>query len=150
MHHELHTEIEIDATPNTVWDILTDLAGYSEWNTFITEAAGDVAVGARLVNRMQTPNGKTMTIKPAVTAVERAKTFEWLGHLGVPGIFDGRHRFDLEATSTGGTRLLHGERFDGVLVRLLRNSLDTQTKAGFEAMNTALKLRAEVRADATS
>jgi hypothetical protein len=38
---------------------------------------------------------------------------------------------------------VHAEQFSGVLVRLLRKSLDTQTHAGFEALNTALKTRAE-------
>ena len=150
MHHELHTEIEIDAAPQTVWNVLTDLDNYSEWNPFIIEAAGNVTVGEKLVNRMQAPGGKAMTIKPAVTAVEPAQTFEWLGHLGFPGIFDGRHRFDLEATPTGGTRVAHGEEFDGALVRFMRKTLDTQTRAGFEAMNTALKTRAEAQAGETS
>ena len=92
MHHELHTQVDIDATPETVWSLLTDLDHYAEWNPFIVEASGDVAVGNRLTNRMQPPGGKAMTIKPAVTAVEPAQTFEWLGHLGVRGVFDGRHR----------------------------------------------------------
>jgi hypothetical protein len=150
MQHELNTEIDIDASPETVWNVLTDLDHYSEWNPFITEASGDIAVGNKLTNRMQTPGGKAMTIKPAVTAVEPAQTFEWLGHLGVPGVFDGRHRFELQATPSGGTRLLHTEHFGGLLVRFARKTLDTQTQEGFEAMNTALKTRAEAVAGAQS
>jgi hypothetical protein len=150
MHQELHTQIDIDATPETVWNVLIDLDQYSEWNPFIIEASGDIAVGSKLKNRMQAPGGKAMTIKPAVTAVEPAQTFEWLGHLGFSGVFDGRHRFELQTTPSGGTRLLHSEQFDGVLVRFLRKTLDTQTKSGFEAMNTALKTRAEAEAGAAS
>ena len=150
MHHELHTQIDIDAAPETVWSVLTDLGHYSEWNPFIVEASGDVAVGNQLTNRMQPPGGKAMTIKPAVTAVEPARTFEWLGHLGVRGVFDGRHRFELQATPSGGTRVMHTEQFDGVLVRFMRKTLDTQTHDGFEAMNTALKTRAEAKAGAAS
>lgn len=150
MHHELHTQIDIDATPETVWNIITDLDQYAEWNPFIVEASGDIVVGSKLRNRMQPPGGKAMTIKPAVTAVEPAQTFEWLGHLGVGGVFDGRHRFELQATPSGGTRLMHSEQFDGVLVRFLRKTLDTQTKSGFEAMNTALKTRAEAEVGAAS
>jgi hypothetical protein len=90
-----------------------------------------------------------MTFKPTVTAVETAQTFEWLGRLVLPGIFDGRHRFDLEATPTGGTRLEHSEHFNGPLVRFLRKSLDTQTHQGFQAMNQALKTRAEAAAGIT-
>jgi len=150
MRHQLQTDIEIDATPETVWDVLTDLDHYPEWNPFIVEASGDVVVGSKLVNRLEPPGGKGMTFKPTVTVVEPATTFEWLGRPGVPGIFDGRHRFHLEATPSGGTRLTHDEEFSGALVRLMRKSLDTHTKAGFEAMNTALKTRAEAQDEAQS
>ncbi len=145
MKHELHTTVDIDAPIEVVWDILTDLEQYPDWNPFVVSAEGEVAVGARLRNRLQPPGGKAMTFKPTVTEVEMSRTFEWLGRLGLPGIFDGRHRFELEATPTGGTRLTHSEFFSGVLVRLMRKSLDNQTLAGFEAMNAALKARAEAR-----
>jgi hypothetical protein len=145
MKHELHTDIEIEASTGVVWDILTDLDRYGDWNPFIVSAEGDVAVGERLTNRMQPPGGKAMTFKPTVTAVDEGNTFEWLGRLGVPGIFDGRHRFELEQTPGGGTHLIHTERLSGALVRPMRRSLDTRTLAGFEAMNAALKTRAEAR-----
>lgn len=142
MHHELHTEIDIETTPEAVWQVLIDLERWAEWNPFITSSVGNAEVGETLVNRMEPPGGKAMTFKPEVTVVEDGKTFEWLGKLGFPGVFDGRHRFDVEASSTG-TRFTQSESFDGVLVRFLRKSVDTSTKAGFEAMNVALKAKAE-------
>ena len=142
MKHELHTEIDIDAAPEVVWQVLTDLDKYGEWNPFITSSVGSPEVGERLVNRMEAPGGSPMTFKPEVTVVEHGKTFEWLGRLGLPGLFDGRHRFDVRS-SPRGVKLIQSETFDGVLVRFMRKSLDTTTKAGFEAMNAALKERAE-------
>jgi len=145
MRHQLHTEIDIEASPEVVWDILTDLERYADWNPFVVSSTGDVEIGKRLTNRLQPPGGKAMTFRPTVTAVASGQVFEWLGRLGFPGIFDGRHRFELEATSNG-TRLVHSEHLSGVLVPLVRKSLDTQTLPGFEAMNGALKRRAEARA----
>lgn len=142
MAYDLHTEIEIDAPPARVWEVLTDLADYPAWNPFITSSAGTVAVGERLVNRLEPPGGKPLTFKPTVTEVEEGKALEWLGRLGVPGLFDGRHRFEL-APHGAGTRLVHAERFTGLLVPLFRSSLDNGTRAGFRAMNEALKARAE-------
>jgi hypothetical protein len=142
MRHELHTEIEIDATPAAVWQVLTDLEGYAGWNPFITSSVGEPQVGTKLINRLETPEGKAMTFKPRVTVVETGRVFEWLGSLGFPGIFDGRHRFEI-AASPNGTMLAQTEKFSGVLVRFFRKSLDTQTKSGFEAMNLALKTRVE-------
>ncbi len=143
MRHELHTEVTIDAPPAVVWSVLTDLDRYPEWNPFIVESTGVLALGERLTNRLQPPGGKPMTFRPTVTAFEPHLTFEWLGRLGLPGVFDGRHRFELRETPSGGTVVTHTEHFRGVLVRFLRSSLDTSTKAGFEAMNAALKARAE-------
>jgi hypothetical protein len=143
MNHELHTTIDIEATPEIVWEILTDLGRWADWNPFITSSEGRPVVGEKLVNRMVPPGGKAMTFKPRVTVIEDATTFEWLGRLVLPGVFDGRHRFELVATPTGGTRLVQAESFGGVLVRFLRKSLDTQTLQGFELMNAALKTRAE-------
>jgi hypothetical protein len=65
-----------------------------------------------------------------------------LDTVDLSGVFDGRHRFDVEASATG-TRLIQSESLDGILVRVMRKSLDTNTKSGFEAMNVALKARAE-------
>jgi len=88
-----------------------------------------------------------MTLRPTVTEVEPAKTFEWLGHLILPGIFDGRHRFELTATDDG-TKLVHREEFSGLAVRLFRSSLDDKTRNGFLAFNDALAARAEAAVQA--
>ena len=146
MRHELHTEITIDAPTRVVWEVLVDLDRYAEWNPFVVRSSGTVAVGERLVNRLQPPGGRAMTFRPTVTQVETGRAFEWLGRLGLPGIFDGRHRFELRETPSGETVLTHTEQFAGILVRAMRTSLDDNTKAGFEAMNAALKARAEAQA----
>ncbi len=72
--------------------------------------------------------------------------FAWLGRFGIPGVFDGAHRFELEPLGEGRTRFVQSEHFRGLLVPLLRRSLRTHTLAGFEAMNRALADR--VRATA--
>jgi hypothetical protein len=147
MKHHLETQIDIAASPETVYGILTDLESYSEWNPLITSSEGTVAVGERLTNRLEPPGSRAMTFKPTVTVVEPGRKFEWLGRLLLPGVFDGRHGFELEATPTG-TRVTHGEHFSGILVRFMRKMIDGSTRQGFEAMNVALKSRAEVHAEA--
>jgi len=150
MKHQIHTEIDIDASPESVWRILRDLDHYEDWNPFIVSAAGLIAVGESLTARIQPPGSKASTFKPTVTEVDPEHTFEWLGRLVLPGVFDGRHRFELEATPNGGTRLVHSESFSGVLVRLLRKSLDNQTMQGFNEMNVALKARVEAHVGSAS
>ncbi|MCF6509067.1 SRPBCC domain-containing protein [Blastococcus sp. MG754426] len=142
MQHPIETGIDIAAPPGTVWAHLTDLASYAEWNPFIPSAAGTAAVGARLSMRLQPPGGRALPIRPEVTEVVPGEVFEWLGHLGVPGLFDGRHRFELTAVPSG-TRLVQSESFSGLLVRPLKGFLDGATLAGFREMDAALARRSE-------
>jgi hypothetical protein len=143
---ELRAERENDAEPDRVWDVLTGFESFGEWNPFIVSIEGEPSVGSRLRIRMQPPGGRAMTFRPTVTTSERPRAFGWLGRLGVPGVFDGAHRFDLVPLPGGRTRLVQSERFRGVLVPLLRRSLRRGTLAGFEAMNRALEERAEAAA----
>jgi hypothetical protein len=142
MSYRIVTQVEIAAPSHEVWNHLTDLESFSEWNPFMIEASGDVEPGARLAVRMEPPGGFAMTIKPTVTQAIESETFEWLGSLLFSGLFDGRHRFELEEIPSG-SLLTHSEEFTGVLVPLLRRFLDTKTRAGFEMMNEALRARVE-------
>ena len=140
MRHTLRTEVEIAAPPDEVWSCLTSFADYPQWNPFITSVVGVAAVGQRLTVRLEPPGGRGITMRPTVTDVVPGRVLEWLGRLGLPGIFDGRHRFELHETATG-TRLVHGESFRALLVPPMRGSLDGSTRAGFVAMNEALARR---------
>jgi hypothetical protein len=138
----LHSEIEIETTPERVWAVLTDLDRFGEWNPFMTEARGTVSKGNRLRVRLSPPGGRGVTMKPRVTVAAPGRMFEWLGHAGFPGVFDGRHRFELRPTATGTTFVQH-ETFSGVLAPLFMRMLARRTAAGFVLMNEALKARAE-------
>ena len=76
--------------------------------------------------------------------VEPGREPRWLGHLLVPGIFDGEHIFGIEELERHRVRFVQGEVFKGLLVRLLARSLDRDTQRGFEEMNRALRGRIEV------
>lgn len=136
----------IDAPPKEVWRVLTDFSAYSAWNPFMDRIEGVAATGAKLVVHMQ--NGaRGMTFKPTVLVADPGRELRWLGKLGPGGLFDGERVFILEPTDAGGTRLTHGERFSGLLVRLVPGTTK-DTDAGFDAFDTALKQRVEGRADA--
>jgi hypothetical protein len=102
------------------------------------------APGTTLRVFIQPPGSGGMRFRPLVLRVERGRELRWKGKLLLPGLFDGEHYFMLEP-GAGGVELRHGERFTGLLVPLLRKSLDGATRAGFVAMNEALKREAERR-----
>ena len=143
MPHEIQTEIEMDAPADRVWSVLTDFAAYPSWNPFVTRIEGDLAKGARLLVHVQPPGGSGMTFRPRLTDVQKGKSLAWLGRLGIRGLFDGAHRFEITSLGDGRCRFVHAEHFAGLLVPLLRKSLDGPTRQGFIAMNEAMKARAE-------
>ena len=143
MHKQLTSEIDIGATPEIIWQILTDLSAYHEWNPFVVSAQGRAEAGCRLTLRMQPAVGRAVTLTPTVADVVDGHRLSWRGRFLVRGLCDAEHVFTLEARPGGTTRLTQTEQFSGALVPLLARSLDRGTLPAFHAMNTALRQRAE-------
>jgi hypothetical protein len=141
---ELRREIEIDAPPAVVWEVLMEFDAYAKWNPFIRSISGNAQRGEKLIVRIEPPDGRGMTFKPTVLAAEPGRELRWIGHLLLPNVFDGEHTLRIEPLDGNRSRFIQEERFTGVLVGLVGKSLD-KTEAGFEQMNVALKARAEAR-----
>ena len=142
VERRIETNIEINAPAARIWALLTDFARMSSWNPFIKSISGNLAQGDRLSVYIAPPGKVGMRFKPTVLTVRPERELRWLGHLLIPGVFDGEHYFLLEPIGEGRTRLTQGEKFSGLLVGFLSGTL-SGTEAGFKAMNTALKREAE-------
>jgi hypothetical protein len=135
--------IIIDAPVASVWAILMDQEAYPQWNPFIQQLQGDLTLGNTIKATIQPPGQKAMTFTPVVKVNQAERELRWLGHLFFPGIFDGEHYFLLEDLGGGQTKFIHGEQFSGLLSGIILRMIGENTKAGFVAMNEALKARAE-------
>ena len=138
----IKTEIQINASANTVWDILMNFSEFSQWNSFIRNIEGEAKEGSRVKVKLGVSEEKTMTFNPVVKIVRPQRQFTWLGNLIIPGLFDGEHSFELEAITPNQTRFIHQETFRGLLVPLFSKML-IDTHKSFERMNQDLKQRAE-------
>lgn len=137
---KIERSIQIDASASEVWNILSDTAKYPEWNPFIVSSAGDIRVGAQLNNTLRNQDSE-MNFKPTVLVAEQNRELRWIGHFGFPGVVDGEHYFIIEENTPGKVIFTQGESFSGFLVPIAGTSLDVASS--FDAMNTALKKRAE-------
>ena len=143
----LNASIEIQASPEEVWQVLTDFTAYSQWNPFMTSAqvtspGGRLDKGARLRIVMHDASGDT-TFTPKVLTDVPGKELRWLGKMGFRGVADGEHRFTIEQIHPGRVRLTQSERFTGVAVPFAQGMLKSSTLPQFHAMNKALAQRAE-------
>ncbi len=128
--------VEVEAGPDQVWDSL--VGDHAGWDPHIESISGEVQVGEKIAVRFR--NG--MTFKPTVTVAEPGLALEWLGRLGVPGLFDGRHRWDLEVIGDR-TKVTQSEEFTGILVPMMGRVV-SKADADFAASNAALSERLAV------
>jgi hypothetical protein len=142
MSAKVQSRTTIAASPERVWAVLTDFPSYPSWNPFVKAISGNLEARARLAVRIAPLGGSGMAFKPIVTELKVAAVLEWQGHLIVPGIFDGRHRFELEPLSDGTTCFTQSETFTGFLIPFVSAMLE-DTRKGFVASNAALKARCE-------
>jgi hypothetical protein len=140
---ELHSEIEIRATPQRIWQVLTRFDDYPAWNPFIVQASGSPVEGGRLRITVKPPGRRAMTFSPTVLVARPERELRWIGRVGLPGLFDGEHSFTLASIDGGRTRVVQHERFTGMLVPILGRGLYVASQEGFEMLTRALKERAE-------
>jgi hypothetical protein len=139
----ISTRIDIEAPAQVVWTILTDFPAYSSWNPFVVSASGKPVLGEKLAVEIALPGRKPMTFRPTLVELEEGLSLTWLGKLGIKGLFDGRHTFQLEVLGERMTRFHHSESFSGLLIPMMWSGLQEPTQRGFRMMNEALKSRSE-------
>lgn len=143
MKLEISTTIEITATYDKVWAILTDFEKYPQWNPFIKSITGNVTVGKTITAVIEPPKSNAMTFKPKILTYIKNRELSWLGHLIFPGLFDGKHKFEIIRSLDNTTTFIQSEQFSGILVFLFQKQLKSNTKKGFILMNEKLKELAE-------
>lgn len=140
----IDTNITIDAPPEQVFTVLTDLGNYSQWNNQLFCHGGEPQVGSKLKLELRLPEGKGFSFQPTVILRENNRSFAWLATTMVKGIFDGEHRFELTPVENNQTRLRNTEYYSGLLSPLFqRMPMMRDADKGFERMNEALKARVE-------
>jgi uncharacterized protein YndB with AHSA1/START domain len=80
---ENRNELEIQATPEEVWDVLTDLGKHAEWNPLIYHAEGKIE-GGHLVKLSARTASRDMNFNCAVVRVEPNREFQWNWHVVFP------------------------------------------------------------------
>jgi uncharacterized protein YndB with AHSA1/START domain len=109
--------VAIDATPETVWSLLTDAADFPRWNSTVTSIEGTIALGQTV--KIRVPISKrTFAVK--VKTFDAPRSLVWGD--GHPPMFRGTREYAL-APVAGGTTFTMTETFEGVMLPMIRRSL---------------------------
>jgi hypothetical protein len=135
----VQTQIEINAPAKAVRTVLYRFDDYPNWNPFIVRVDGTVAQGRDVTVTVKPVGKDEISGKTTIVSLTDSR-LEWRGSLAVPGLFTGDHEFIIEELDAGRTLFRQNEKMAGIIVPFFDFRPE---KAGFVAMNEALKQRAE-------
>ncbi len=127
------------ASPESVWAVLSDGAGWSTWDSGIDEVEGRIELGATIKIRSQASPGRTFPVK--VTTFDAPLRLSFSG--GMPfGLFRGIRSYDLFSEGGAATDFHMREEYTGPLVPLIWRSMP-DLGPSFDRFAKGLKWRVE-------
>lgn len=139
---QLRAEIEIEAKPELVWQVLTDTERLHEWNPFITNIEGPLVQGSSIRVYVSLPGGADRRIKARVALADPGVELRMTASFGLDWLLRGEHFAQLIELDEERTRVVHGQDFSGSLLRVAPRTM-TQAARGLTLLNAALKRHVE-------
>jgi hypothetical protein len=130
------TTFEINATADRVWEILTELDRYPEWNPQIPLGSGVIEVGAKIDLRLKFPGRPAMNVSAIVEQADRDRLFTWRGHLLAPWFFTGYRKFEIQPVDGDHVRLTHVEDIRGSFAPVFALLPATNTRSTCSSVRT--------------
>jgi hypothetical protein len=129
---------DIRATPERIWAVLTDAAGYSRWDSGVVRVEGTIAAGNTIKVFSSVSPNRAFPVK--VSEFRPGQVMRWSG--GMPlGLFKGARTFRL--TPNGATtRFEMREEFSGPMLPLIWRTMP-DLGPSFTQFAAGLKVRAE-------
>jgi uncharacterized protein YndB with AHSA1/START domain len=128
----------IRASPERIWALLTDAAGFPTWNSTVTRIEGRFAEGEKL--KIVVPTAKDRVFTPKVKKLEPNRLMVWSD--GMAPMFKGERTFTLTPNKDGTTAFAMREEFTGLMLPIIKNSLPDFAPV-FETYASDLKRAAE-------
>lgn len=128
----------IQATPETIWSILTDVAHWTDWNPTIEKVEGAITPGGRLKVYTKLSPGRAFPV--SVSEYVPPQRMVWTGSMPL-GLFTGVRTYTL-APVADGVEFAMREAFSGLIAPLITRSIP-DLQPSFSEFAAALKRRAE-------
>lgn len=140
----IKTFVDVGATAETLWRVLTNFPAYRNWHPTIRDAEGSAREKTVLRFR-EDKNGKTRKLRVMVTRAMPAAELRWRERRVLEGILDSEQSFIIVPHGLKGVRLVHRERVSGLLAPLVARFTWRRRTAALEAVNAAVKRAAEAK-----
>lgn len=138
----IEKEIEINAPAATVWEVITDLKRYPEWNPFMRECSTTFKPGDPInmkVALFAKPQPQTEIVQEYVEGKRFAYTMKPVGG----GTLSSYRSHEVEALPNGRSRYRSYFHLKGWLMPVVRGLLGSRLQKGFAGMTQGIQQRAE-------
>ncbi|MDH5545479.1 MAG: SRPBCC domain-containing protein [Gammaproteobacteria bacterium] len=134
-----NTTIVINAPTEKVWEILTNISDWHQWNTTIENVAGSVSPGSKVTVRAKAMPDRAFPL--TVSDFTPNKSMVWSG--GMPlGLFTGKRTYTITSAENNATIFSMSENFSGLLAPLITRSIP-DLQPSFDEFSKCLKQCAE-------
>ena len=114
----ISTTVAVEASPRTVWALLTDLDAHSRWNSTVTRIEGHVALGEKL--SFEVPQAPGQKFAPTVIAIDEPRFMAWrINHWP---LLVGERTYRIASRADGTSEFTVGEDFRGLLLPFVGRS----------------------------
>ena len=137
-------EVDIDAPASLVWEVLTDLERYPQWNPFCPRIESTLKLGDPVHMHISVPGtSETQPVSETLVACEPQRLLSWEMRPTAENKDAARRDQYIEALGSDRCRYVTTDIFLGVNADEIMKNHGGWVKAGFDAMALALKARAE-------
>jgi hypothetical protein len=135
------TRIDIQAPVDKIWQILTDLPRWTQWNSTVERTVGNVERGAKVTVFVKQSPGRAFPLR--VMELDAPRRMVWAG--GMPfGLFKGTRVYELAAAAATAAVFTMREDYTGPLAGLIGKSIP-ELQPAFDEFAQCLKREAERR-----
>ena len=135
----LEASSTINASPQKVWEVLTDGEKFPTWDSGIERFEGKIAPGATVKLYVKVNPGRAFPLKVTELSANRRMVFSG----GMPlGLFKGVRTYTLEPDASGGTSFHMREEYTGPLLGMIWKSIP-DLGPSFQQFAVGLKKQAE-------
>jgi hypothetical protein len=134
--------VGIQAPAEVIWEVISDLPSWEQWNALYPKASGEIRIGSVLDITLALPGQAPQQIKPTVMEWVPNEQLHWrLTMLG--GLVKTIRFFEIESLAEASCIVSNGEILGGLIGPRIGKRMGRAIYRGFAEMDDALKARAE-------
>ncbi len=138
---KIEHRIGVQISPEILWELLSDVDGWSAWNPLYPKSRGEIRIGAQLELTEALPGRTTREARPVVLEWMPLEQIHWRDSRSDGWVKSVRF-IEVDIVSPTGCIVSNGEIFTGLLAKRHFKANRTAHLDGFRAMNEALIHRA--------